>query len=411
MEIRKSSHHDSLEIFIKGRLDAHWADTLDSEIAECVRSGSECILLNMSEIDYISSAGIRVLIKYYKSLKEIGGVFSVKNPSEAVKKVLSLSGMNMLMKEPHHVKVSIPGPPNMISGESEKFVFNGYESFPGSDLVCSLIGDPERLFSGHFSEKDIASIEVKENITALGIGASGDNFEDCRDRFGEFMVIGSTAAWLPPDDSNTPDYLIAKKSYVPEMQVLYSMSWEGNYSHFLQFEPKAEKIIPLSHLVNQAFKLTGSDLVGMAIIADIAGLTGAALKRSPATKKDESSIFTYPEIREWLSCTSEKSFNRDLAVIVGIASSKENSDLAPFLRPLEENKLPAGHFHSAVFSYHTLSKGLLDLDKSVRDLFANERFLGLLHLMNDRRTLSGTGESEFLRGVMWAGPIGEVNKI
>lgn len=44
----------------------------------------------------------------------------------------------------------------------------------------------------------------------LGLGAFGDDFEHCSDRFGEFLAISGTGAFQPTDGTNFPDYLIAR---------------------------------------------------------------------------------------------------------------------------------------------------------------------------------------------------------
>ena len=53
----------------------------------------------MKEVEYVSSAGIRVLFQTYKQLKEIHGTFAVSEPSEAVRSVLELAGVAELLFE------------------------------------------------------------------------------------------------------------------------------------------------------------------------------------------------------------------------------------------------------------------------------------------------------------------------
>ncbi len=69
---------------------------------------------------------------------------------------------------------------------------------------------------------------------------------------------------------------------------------------------------------------------------------------------------------------------------------------------------PAGHFHAAAFSYRPLQKGALDVKTTVSTLFEAETLQGVLHLLNDDREIAGAGQSEFVRGACWIGPITEV---
>jgi len=65
----------------------------------------------------------------------------------------------------------------------------------------------------------------------------------------------------------------------------------------------------------------------------------------------------------------------------------------------------AGHFHAAAFSYRPVQRGQIDLKASIKTLFEGQALEGLLHLFTDDRTISGAGDSEFLRGACWIAPI------
>ena len=113
----------------------------------------------------------------------------------------------------------------------------------------------------------------------------------------------------------------------------------------------------------------------------------------------------YPAVREWVSFSQQKVHLRSVVLAVGIAAREPSAPLAPFLRPLKRGGNPWGHFHAAVFSYRALRAGEQDLGETVRSLFETQDLLGVLHLLNDDRALSGMGESEFARGSLWSGPL------
>jgi len=99
MEITRQRLDNTFELKAKGRLDAYWAGHLGDEVAEVLREGARSIRLNMKEVEYVSSAGIRVLFQSYKQVKEIRGAFAVSEPSEAVRSVLELAGLAELLFE------------------------------------------------------------------------------------------------------------------------------------------------------------------------------------------------------------------------------------------------------------------------------------------------------------------------
>lgn len=408
MDIKKEISGNILLLRITGRLDARWADALDADLSETVRSGARNILLNMKDVVYMSSAGIRVLIIYHKKLNALDGSFGVIKPSEAVHSVLSLSGLEMLLKtKPDAPEENKAVTENFVRGETASLDLNLYEPHPGNELVCHVIGNSERITASGYTASDVRQLTITPDLTALGLGGFGGDFKDNRERFGEFLAVGGGSCYQPSDGSGIPDFLISSQSFLPEVQVLYSLVCKGAFSNFLQFEPKqAGQLTRLSELVQVAFKqLAEADMLAMVIVADTGGLIGASLKKSPAAVNYDTSLFEFPGIRNQLSFTSERAFNRCLSLVAGVVSMEKHQTLDPFLRPLGNAPYPMGHFHAAVFSYHALARGILDLNETVADVFNKERLLGVLHLINDTRQISGAGESMFIRGAVWFSPI------
>jgi len=144
-------------------------------------------------------------------------------------------------------------------------------------------------------------------------------------------------------------------------------------------------------------------------VAESAGLVGAALRRSPAAVAGAiETPFNYPEVRSWLSFSTERLYSRSLALVSGIAANSECASLTPMLRPLGTEAWPAGHFHAAAFSYRPLKKGSIDLNATVTTLFETETLQGVLHLLSDTREAAGPQQSEFVRGACWIAPASEI---
>ncbi|MEI6781322.1 MAG: STAS domain-containing protein, partial [Verrucomicrobiota bacterium] len=97
MEITRTARAVHFEIKLKGRMDATWSDHVARALAECVQSGQHVILLDMAEVDYLSSAGIRILMVYARQLQTIQGRLGVINSSSMVQKVLELAGLDVLL--------------------------------------------------------------------------------------------------------------------------------------------------------------------------------------------------------------------------------------------------------------------------------------------------------------------------
>src|SRR5260370_12429107 len=97
MEITQEPRDGRLELQLNGRLDANWADRVGSAMETAIRAGQHQIDLDFAQVEYISSAGIRVLMKYLKQLKTAGGKLRVVRVTGAVHAVLNLSGIAAML--------------------------------------------------------------------------------------------------------------------------------------------------------------------------------------------------------------------------------------------------------------------------------------------------------------------------
>lgn len=408
MDISVTQRPDALEFRLRGRLDANWSEYVGKAIDDAVRAGSHRIELNFRHVDYISSLGLRVLFKFYKVLKAVEGSLTIAEPSEAAYKILTLAGFDEMIlaasaaASPPPVKVE----PHCV--EKSGAVFQVFDQSPRAHLQCSLIGDPDKLFDTGFQEGDCVRVSLPPGTFGLGLGAFGGGFHDCRERFGEFLAMAGTATTLPTDGSNVPDFVVTQESLVPELWVLYAVTGQGDFARMLRFDatPEPPGVISLTCLVDAAMEISDANAAGMVVLAETAGLVGAALRRSPG-RADSGSPLEFPGIRDWLSFTTERTHERTLTLIAGIAVRDPSAQVAPFVRLLSPTARLHGHFHAAVFPYRPVQRGELHLERQIGDLMAVGGAQTLLHLLTDDRAYEGLGQSELMRGACWIGPIAE----
>jgi anti-anti-sigma factor len=410
MEIVTQQLADALEVKVKGRLDNYWTEHLRRNLEEVIREGAHGILLNLAEISFLSSAGVGLLVKFHTQLKGIGGSFVITHPSDRVKQVLDLCRLSPILLA-QKVPVVLPLHKTEVRCFSTPDAsFEVIESAPNQSLICERIGDPGLLKGCRFSPEDCRTVTYPPATFGLGLGAFGEGFEDAQTRFGEFLAVGGSAAYLPTDGTNVPDFMVSNGELVPEMNVLYGLRCEGGFTQLIRFDTaEAEGPISLSGLVRTSLEISGAPLIGMVMVAESAGLVGAALRRSPASAAGvHDAPFKYPEVRSWLSFSTERLYSRSLALVSGIGASSECAPLTPMLRPLGAKALPIGHFHAAAFSYRPLKKGNIDLNATVTTLFETETLQGVLHLLSDTREAAGPQQSEFVRGACWISTASEI---
>ena len=90
MTIEKSLNGTALEIKLGGRLDTMTAPELEAELNQSMDS-AESLVLDFSNLDYISSAGLRVLLSAHKVMSAKGGM-KVTKVNEIVQEVFDVTG-------------------------------------------------------------------------------------------------------------------------------------------------------------------------------------------------------------------------------------------------------------------------------------------------------------------------------
>ena len=90
MTIEKKVNGTALEIALEGRLDTMTAPELEAELNQSL-SSAESLTLDFSKLEYISSAGLRVLLSAHKVMSAKGGM-KLRNVNEIVQEVFEVTG-------------------------------------------------------------------------------------------------------------------------------------------------------------------------------------------------------------------------------------------------------------------------------------------------------------------------------
>ena len=90
MNINKTVNGNQLEIALEGRLDTSTAPTLEAELKGSL-AGKEKLVLDFSLLDYLSSAGLRVLLGAQKIMNKQGEMI-VRNVNETIMEIFEVTG-------------------------------------------------------------------------------------------------------------------------------------------------------------------------------------------------------------------------------------------------------------------------------------------------------------------------------
>ena len=87
----------SVTLAVSGELTAVTAEQLNAAIEAAIGETRLAVTLDFKDLEYVASAGLRVLLKAQKALDAKGGKFIIRNACEEVKNVFEITGFDNIL--------------------------------------------------------------------------------------------------------------------------------------------------------------------------------------------------------------------------------------------------------------------------------------------------------------------------
>jgi anti-anti-sigma factor len=97
VDIERKSENDICGFLLKGRLDTQTSTSALEELLEELSDQPQRVLINLGSLEFISSAGLRVILRIAKEVSGYGGAIKVCEAKGVVKEVLEVSGFDSLL--------------------------------------------------------------------------------------------------------------------------------------------------------------------------------------------------------------------------------------------------------------------------------------------------------------------------
>ena len=98
MQISVKTTNEVKVLAFEGRLDTGTSPDAQQRLTRLIEEGQNRLLVNFEKLDYISSAGLRVLLATAKQLKGIDGELRICSLNEVVMEVFDISGFTTIFK-------------------------------------------------------------------------------------------------------------------------------------------------------------------------------------------------------------------------------------------------------------------------------------------------------------------------
>ena len=97
MEIIEKKENDIYIFTVNGRLDSNTSHELEEKIFGAIKNESYNMIIDFEGLDYISSAGLRVILKASKALKRSEGSIVLCSMQDYVKEVFEIAGFDVFL--------------------------------------------------------------------------------------------------------------------------------------------------------------------------------------------------------------------------------------------------------------------------------------------------------------------------
>ena len=426
-----------VELVVKGRIDAESGVELEHAVAEEIRHGHHAIRLDCTDVSFLSSAGIRVLFNVHRAAKAAGARCLVGAASEPVARVLELTRLAPILREPQ-LRDPQPREPQLQASQLQasqgtggrgptqsgsippdvagtnpsdcregRILLVGLESPGSGGLTGEVVGESDTALLGPGAGRLVESPPRPVPRHAFGLGLAGLADDSLATIAGEMLAACGAVFHRAPQPFAAVDYSLGEGTLVPTVRLASGLIWGGLPRGRAGFEPADdEPAVRFDELAAALLARTQAECLAVVVVAEVHGIVGVELIRPLA----EATADDHPRSRDpavasrWLSFSREPVHARHTALVVGVVTrGRSAGPLADFVRPLGPDG-PFGHAHAAIFPLRPLKRGTVDLAATVADLAASEP-LAVMHLLGDPQPVLGSGQSDFVRGCCWFAPL------
>lgn len=382
-------------LHLKGRIDSMSATEIQHQVNGLILAGERRFVTDFEEVNYISSAGLRIFLAAQKQLSKAGGEIILFKMPPDVLRVFKMSGFEQLFRiasSEEEIRSALQGeqPAVEVSSREIEGIPVQYLKREVEEGKLFTIGSQERLATSDYTEKDVIAVKPGDIQFGTGLAAIGDRYQDYKDFFGEALVITRHLYFYPATKRPAVDFMLYTQGDSSlEYKFFHGFGFNGDYKYILSFE-SPEGYTELSRLIKALFALSEANILGVVLLAESKGLWGMNLKRVPlAENKPEGGedIFDSRNFSEWMNFPVEPSDMNNIVIGTGIAVRDRNALRAGAqpLIPGEQNF----HIHACVFEKQPFNINLQEFDKEMKRVLTELEVYKIQHILGQTRFSSG----------------------
>lgn len=391
------------KVLIRGRIDSISAPAIEKEIIDVSSSGAKIIACDFSDVNYISSAGLRVFLTGKQRMASAGGDLILFGMDEQIFQVFKMGGFHNILKilPAEEDIIALTGKEKIEVKEDTRKIGNihfEYQIAERTPQDLKVFGSQEKLSLSDYSEEDIASVNSNELDYGTGLAATGVNYDDFKHYFGESVVLNSSMFFYPAVKKTAVDFMLANPEMNMEYKFFHGFGFRSSPIVKAKFKG-TEGFVDLDDLIKSLLELTQKDLIGITFISESKGIWGMNLRKVPIKEnkpRDTDNIFDQDHFSEWMNFPIEPSDGNSIIIATGIAA-KDKSGLNREINQLFP-KDSNFHIHGVVFGKELFNDDIEKFDDEIQRIMTSSEASKVQHLLSRSRFYNGIAIITELKG-------------
>jgi anti-anti-sigma factor len=403
----------TLVLRLSGRLDAPGSEILENRLQAELRPGVANLILDLADVSYLSSVGLRVFIKAYKALSASGGALHLAGVGGYCANVLEIAGFGSAFARHTDVPTALraaagpalPAPRDWTQAESLEVPEGRLRILPGQsgDGFIDIVGHIEDVLAARVTPAHIRSKKFSQKAYSIGLGALGARVDEYLHLMGEMITIGGTMVWLPTDGYDKPDFLIPKQdSDTIMLRTGFNASLAGPFHDYVEFRSASPEGVTMAQLYriffDQAKKRRPEyrGAIGLALCGTMGVLYGSGVTKAPVAGQAPANgkwITDPSNFAEWFEVDKTPRHAGVTVLVAGVGVdltcdtgvfSQEPFKATFYVNPANVGgKAELLHNHAVAFKPLPLPEDRFSLEGEVASTVENGEFVDMRHLLDN----------------------------
>lgn len=345
-----------LTLSLCGRLDAEGAGELDAFLVERENARNfSALLLDMAQVSYVSSAGLRVFTREAKALQSRDGVMAICSLQAFCRDVMRITGLQNAFnifdtqQEARGFCLREIGEEDMSDGMADKAdtAAGSFKFWNGTSGLCASLavsGELAEILHARVNRQSVHPLKDSDMKYSFGIGALGERPAGFLPALGDMLCVDG-AVFLAPANQGMPDFLIpADDEGAGELllQTAFGVALDGDFTEYALFESSDPLGAPLAAVQGELLRLCAlrhenfKGLLWNSMIAFAGAVYGRSLKRAPLFEnrpQNDKSIDHPVNIDEWYDCDALPRSRDSVCLVSGVVADlmRDLSDYSELL--------------------------------------------------------------------------------